>query len=234
MGSFKHKKLFDFKKLTSKNIDGRRMYESPSGMSLPSITTILGWFKRESIQEWRKKVGEEEANKISTQSSRRGTAVHQICEDYLNNKEYTLKHMPSNLNLFRAIKPIIDKNIKTVYHQEVPLYSERLRVAGRVDLICNWNGKDTIVDFKTSGKPKKKEWIQDYFIQATAYSLMFEHLTGYHIPNVAILMTVENGEPLLFEETIYPYVQQLLNKLEEYHAHFENEQIEAQISNAGA
>ena len=111
MGSFKHKKLFDFKKLPYKTVDGRRMYESPSGIQLPSITSILGWFKKEGIKEWRERVGEEEANKISVQSSRRGTAVHQICEDYLNNKEYTLKHMPSNLNLFRTIKPILDKNV---------------------------------------------------------------------------------------------------------------------------
>jgi genome maintenance exonuclease 1 len=220
MGSFKHKKLFDFKKLPYKNVDGRRMYESPSGIQLPSITSILGWFKKDSLKEWREKVGEEEANKISVHS--------------LNNKEYTLKHMPSNLNLFRTIKPILDKNVELVYHQEVPLYSDKLRAAGRVDCVCKWNGKDAIVDFKTSSKPKKKEWIQDYFVQATAYSLMFEYVTTYHIPNIVICMAVENGEPLVFEDTIYPYVPTLLTKVEEYHAHFEDETIAHQIANAGA
>ena len=234
MGSFKHKKLFDFKKLPYKNVDGRRMYQSPSGLSLPSITSILGWFKKDSIQEWRKKVGEEEANKITTQSSRRGTAVHQICEDYLNNKEYTLKHMPSNLEMFRTIRPILDKNVELVYHQEVPLYSDKLKAAGRVDCVCKWNGKDSIVDFKTSRKPKKKEWIQDYFVQATAYSLMFEFVTSIHIPNIVICMAVENSEPLVFEDTIYPYVPTLLSKVEEYHANFEEQTIAHQIANAGA
>ena len=95
-------------------------------------------------------------------------------------------------------------------------------------------GKDAIVDFKTSSKPKKKEWIQDYFIQATAYSLMFEYVTTYHIPNIVICMAVENNEPIVFEDTIYPYVPQLLSKVEEYHAHFEDETIAHQIANAGA
>ena len=238
MESFKHKKLFDFKKLPYKNYNGRRLYETPSGMTYPSITSILGWFKKDSIQEWRKKVGEKEANKISTQSSRRGTAVHQICEDYLNNKEYTLKHMPSNLELFRTIRPILQKNVELVYHQEVPLYSDKLRAAGRVDCVCKWNGKDSIVDFKTSRKAKKKEWIQDYFVQATAYSLMFEFLTKIHIPNIVICMAVENDEPVLFEDTIYPYVPTLLSKLEEYHAYHDNERmdeiIEDQIAKAGS
>lgn len=238
MELFKHKKLFDFKKLPYKNSNGRRLYESPSGKMLPSITSILGWFKKDSIQEWRKRVGEEEANKISAQSSRRGTAVHQICEDYLNNKDYTLKHMPSNLEMFRTIKPILDKNVELVYHQEVPLYSEKLRAAGRVDCICKWDGKDSIVDFKTSRKPKKKEWIQDYFVQATAYSLMFESITEIHIPNIVICMAVQDSEPLLFKDTIYPYVPTLLNKLEEYHAYFDNENIdkvfELNISKAGS
>ena len=142
--------------------------------------------------------------------------------------------MPSNLNLFRTIKPILDKNVELVYHQEVPLYSDKLRAAGRVDCVCKWNGKDAIVDFKTSSKPKKKEWIQDYFVQATAYSLMFEYVTTYHIPNIVICMAVENGEPLVFEDTIYPYVPTLLSKVEEYHAHFEDESIAHQIANAGA
>ena len=142
--------------------------------------------------------------------------------------------MPSNLNLFRTIKPILDKNVELVYHQEVPLYSDKLRAAGRVDCVCKWNGKDAIVDFKTSSKPKKKEWIQDYFIQATAYSLMFEYVTTYHIPNIVICMAVENNEPIVFEDTIYPYVPQLLSKVEEYHAHFEEQTIAHQIANAGA
>ena len=146
--------------------------------------------------------------------------------------------MPSNLEMFRTIKPILDKNVELVYHQEVPLYSEKLRAAGRVDCICKWDGKDSIVDFKTSRKPKKKEWIQDYFVQATAYSLMFESITEIHIPNIVICMAVQDSEPLLFKDTIYPYVPTLMNKLEEYHAYFDNENIdkvfELNISKAGS
>ena len=124
MGSFKHKKLFDFKKLPYKNVDGRRMYESPSGIQLPSITSILGWFKKDSLKEWREKVGEEEANKISRRAAGRGTKVHHMAEDYLNNDPvYTQGEMPHVIQLWNALKKSIDGHVDNVQAQEVPLYS---------------------------------------------------------------------------------------------------------------
>ena len=171
---FKHKRLHKFKELETETVNGKRHYVLPTGGLYPSITTILGWFKAKAIKEWREKVGEEEAKKITVKSSRRGTAVHQICEDFLNNKEDCLiKHMPNNIVMFKSIRPILEKNIKVVHHQEVPLYSNKLSIAGRVDCICKWNDRPAIVDFKTSRKPKREEWITDYFEQCTAYSLMF-------------------------------------------------------------
>ena len=236
MKTFTHTPLPEssVKEVYTETINKKRFYVTPDGHKYPSITTVLSGRAKEGINAWRERVGEAVANQIMRTAAKRGTAVHELCEDYLNNKEYTLKHMPSNLNLFRTIKPILDKNVELVYHQEVPLYSDKLRAAGRVDCVCKWNGKDAIVDFKTSSKPKKKEWIQDYFIQATAYSLMFEYVTTYHIPNIVICMAIENNEPIVFEDTIYPYVPQLLSKVEEYHAHFEDESIAHQIANAGA
>ena len=234
MELFKHKKLAEFEKLKSKNEDGRRVYLTPSGEKYPSITSVLGYFKKASIQEWRDRVGAEEANKISTQSSRRGTAVHQICEDYLNNKDYTLKHMPSNLAMFRTLKPILDENIKTVYHQEVPLYSDKLQIAGRVDCVCNWNGEDAIVDFKTSRKIKKRAWITDYFLQGTAYSLMFESLTGIHIPKIVIVMAIDNEKPAVYEESIYQWTAQLLDKIERYKAYVNEKRVYQYIQENGA
>ena len=172
---FKHKRLHKFKELQTETVDGKRHYVLPHGGLYPSITTILGWFKKKAIKEWRERVGEEEAKKVAVKSSRRGTAVHQICEDFLNNKENCLiKHMPNNIVMFKSIRPILETNIKEVHHQEVPLYSNKLSIDGRVDCICKWNDRPAIVDFKTSSKPKKDEWIQDYFEQCTAYSLMFE------------------------------------------------------------
>ena len=232
---FKHKRLHKFKELQTETINGKRHYVLPTGGLYPSITTILSWFKAKAIREWRERVGEEEAKKITVKSSRRGTAVHQICEDFLNNKEDCLiKHMPNNIVMFKSIRPILEQNINVVHHQEVPLYSNKLSIAGRVDCICKWNDKPAIVDFKTSGKPKKEEWITDYFEQCTAYSLMFEEMTKIHIPDIKIVMAVENSEPIVFEKTIYDYIPGLLTKLETYKAYYQQKQEEKLLANAGS
>ena len=232
---FKHKRLHKFKELKTESVDGKRHYVLPSGGLYPSITTILGWFKAKAIKEWRERVGEDEAKKIAVKSSRRGTAVHQICEDYLNNKEDCLiKHMPNNIVMFKSIRPILETNIKEVHHQEVPLYSNKLQIAGRVDCICKWNDRPAIVDFKTSSKPKKEDWIEDYFEQCTAYSLMFEEMTKIHIPDIKIVMAVENSEPILFEKTIYDFIPGLLTKIETYKSYYEEKQQEKLLANAGS
>ena len=232
---FKHKRLHKFKELETETVNGKRHYVLPTGGLYPSITTILGWFKAKAIKEWREKVGEEEAKKITVKSSRRGTAVHQICEDFLNNKEDCLiKHMPNNIVMFKSIRPILEKNIKVVHHQEVPLYSNKLSIAGRVDCICKWNDRPAIVDFKTSRKPKREEWITDYFEQCTAYSLMFEEMTKIHIPDIKIVMAVEDNEPIVFEKTIYDFIPGLLTKLETYKTYYEQKQQEKLLANAGS
>ena len=232
---FKHKRLHKFKELETETVNGKRHYVLPTGGLYPSITTILGWFKAKAIKEWREKVGEEEAKKITVKSSRRGTAVHQICEDFLNNKEDCLiKHMPNNIVMFKSIRPILEKNIKVVHHQEVPLYSNKLSIAGRVDCICKWNDRPAIVDFKTSRKPKREEWITDYFEQCTAYSLMFEEMTKIHIPDIKIVMAVEDSEPIVFEKTIYDFIPGLLTKLETYKTYYEQKQQEKLLANAGS
>ena len=232
---FKHKRLHKFKELETETVNGKRHYVLPTGGLYPSITTILGWFKAKAIKEWREKVGEDEAKKITVKSSRRGTAVHQICEDFLNNKEDCLiKHMPNNIVMFKSIRPILEKNIKVVHHQEVPLYSNKLSIAGRVDCICKWNDRPAIVDFKTSRKPKREEWITDYFEQCTAYSLMFEEMTKIHIPDIKIVMAVEDSEPIVFEKTIYDFIPGLLTKLETYKTYYEQKQQEKLLANAGS
>ena len=232
---FKHKRLYKFKELKTESVNGKRHYVLPHGGLYPSITTILGWFKAKAIKEWKERVGEEEAKKIAVKSSRRGTAVHQICEDFLNNKENCLiKHMPNNIVMFKSIRPILETNIKEVHHQEVPLYSNKLQIAGRVDCICKWNDRPAIVDFKTSSKPKKEDWIEDYFEQCTAYSLMFEEMTKIHIPDIKIVMAVENSEPILFEKTIYDYIPGLLTKIETYKNYYEEKQQEKLLANAGS
>ena len=215
MGSFKHKKLFDFKKLPYKNVDGRRMYQSPSGVQLPSITSILGWFKKDSLKEWRQRVGEEEANRVSRIASTRGTQVHNILENYVSNKEYLEGELPHNIQTFKDIQPIIDANLQKVYAMEVPLYSKHLGIAGRFDLVGQWNGQESIIDWKTSRKLKKEEWVSGYYMQAAAYAIMWEERTGRPIKQLVIAIAGDEG-PQIFVGDRDDWSDKLMETINEY------------------
>ena len=201
-------RLPELKAVTTKN---GRVYVTPEGRKYPSITTILGELSKESINAWRRKVGAEEANRISTQSSIRGTAVHQLAEDYLNNKpDWDKGAMPVNLMSFRDIKQILDERVNNIWQQEVPLYSDKLEIAGRVDCIAEFDGVLTIIDFKTARKPKKKEWIQNYFMQGSFYGAAFFEQTGVPIKQTAIIIAVDGNEPQVFVEPTFDYLKPLL------------------------
>ena len=149
--------------------------------------------------EWRKRVGEAEANRISTQAAVRGTALHSIAEKYLLNQDsYPAKTMPANMHTFAGIQKLLDQHVDTVHAIEAPLYSLEINAAGRTDCVATWDGIPSIIDFKTSRKLKKEEYIESYFLQATAYSIMFEELTGVNIPQFVILIAVDNEEPQVF------------------------------------
>jgi len=137
---------------------------------------------------------------------------HSICEDYLLNKEYYPEGvMPANVMTFSSIKPVLDKRIGLIYAIEAPLYSKRLNTAGRTDCIAEFDGVVSIVDFKTSLKPKKEEWIEDYFLQATCYSIMAEDLRNLEIPQIAIIIAVDGQpEPQVFVKDKYLYVEKVL------------------------
>lgn len=198
---FTHTTPYEITKLKRVEEGGKRYYMTPSGNKYPSVTTVSGIFAKEGIVQWRKLVGEEQATKITTQASVRGTAVHKLCEDYINNEPDFLEgHMPANVASFNHIKDIIDRNINNVVMQECPLYSDYLRVAGTVDCIAEWNGKLSIIDFKTSRKIKKKEWIENYFMQEAAYAVMFEERTGKSVSQLVTLISVDNEEPQVFIE----------------------------------
>jgi genome maintenance exonuclease 1 len=187
--------------IKTENINGGRYYVTPTGVKYPSITTVLSILSKKAIMEWRKRVGAEEANKISTKAARRGTNVHQMCEDYLNNKEYiTKKTMPVDKEMFGTLKPILDERINNIHTQEATLYSDYLGVAGRVDCIAEFDGRLSVIDFKTSRKLKKKEWISNYFQQASAYCVMYEERTGIPIDQIVILIAVDEEEPQVFIE----------------------------------
>jgi genome maintenance exonuclease 1 len=208
---------------TRKTTERGRKYFTPEGNAYPSITTVLSAMDKSGLLEWRKRVGEEEANRISTQAATRGTAVHKLAEDYLNNNEDWQKdHMPSNLFSFAQIKKILDERVNNVWMQETFLYSDRLKCAGQVDCIAEFDGELSIIDFKTSRKPKKAEWIQNYFIQASFYAAAFYERTGIPIKQGVILVMVDGDDPQVFKIPTYDYLPQFLSVRKKYRDLHEN------------
>lgn len=207
----------NLKELETVTKDGKRFYVTPEGKHYPSVTTVSGFSKAQVIKEWRQRVGEEQANKISTQASVRGTAVHKLCEDYLNNvDDYQKGHMPINIAAFTPLKHLLDNHVNNIVMQEVPLYSNYLEVGGRVDCIAEWDGKLSVIDFKTAKKLKKKEWIDNYFMQASAYCVMYEELTGQPINQIVIAITVDDENPQVFIEKRDDHIWNFVNLRKQY------------------
>jgi len=199
--------------------DGKRYYTLADGTRLPSVTTVLGVQKKQAIFEWRKRVGDEEANRISKQATSRGTNVHTICENYLNNKQDYMKGiMPDALEYFLSIKPYLNK-IDNIHYQEAALWSKQLGMAGRVDCIAEYEGELSVIDFKTSSRVKNREDILDYFWQTTAYSLMYEEMIGRPINNLVIIMAVKDSDPLIFKENVQDHIDGLAEAINYYHNH---------------
>ena len=188
----------DFPKLLrTTSSDGTRVYETPSGRAYPSVTTITGLHSAKGIMEWRKRVGEAEANRISGRASARGTRIHNYCESYLLG-ESTEPDM-FDAEMFNSIKPLLDQ-IDNIHALEDPLYSDHLQVAGTVDCIAEFQGKLSVIDFKTSSKPKDRDDIHNYFMQTSAYAVAFEERTGIPIGRLVIIMAVDNDDPRWFIE----------------------------------
>jgi genome maintenance exonuclease 1 len=183
------------KRVTANN--GSRVYETPSGKAYPSVTTVTGLLKKQAIMEWRKRVGEEEANKISSKAANRGTRIHSLCEQYLLNKEIVPNMF--DVDMWQNMKPHLH-NINNIYALEQPLYSDHLEVAGTVDCIAEYNGKMSVIDFKTSRRLKHRDDIHDYFMQCSAYAVAFEEMTKIPVPQLVILIAVDDEKPLVFVE----------------------------------
>ena len=197
--------------------DSGRVYTDPNNNTYPSITTVLSILSEDAIKAWRARVGEEEANRISKTASNRGTAVHDLLERYVNNEsDFDKEVEPHIMQSFYDVKPVLDKCLTKVYAQEAGLYSERLGVAGRVDCVGEWNGIDSIIDYKTSKKLKKKEWIDSYFMQSTAYAIMWEERTGIPINQIVIVIAVDNEEPQIFIEKRENWSEKLIQTIAEY------------------
>ena len=223
MKNFNHVKLseLDFE-LESETTEAGRTYKTPGGKSYPSITTVLSNYNKKAIYEWRQRVGEEEANRVSRAASGRGTKLHNAVEKYLLNEMSDLKYssmMPDTKELFLKVKPFLDNHIGDVYGIEQPLYSDKLRIAGRCDCIAEWEGELSIVDWKTSSKVKQKEYIQNYFMQCAAYAEMFEERTGKPINQIVVAIVVEEtNSPLIFVENKSDYILPLQEYILKYNS----------------
>lgn len=200
--------------------DGFRYYTTPNGVRMPSITSVLSGYKQHVIDEWVARVGEEEAEKIKHAAGWRGTLVHEALEDYMNGidpKDIIHLNNPLILHGFNQIKASLDQHLTKVYGMEVPLYSDLLNTAGRVDLVCEYDGKLTILDFKTSLKSKMKEWIDSYFMQAAFYGLAWGERTGNMPEQIVIVMANDKGHPQVFVEPIGPWVYKMSKYVMNWH-----------------
>ena len=174
MKKFNHTPV-KLQKIKATTNNGNRLYETPDGALYPSITTVLSPRNKKGLMEWRKRVGEDVANHVARTAAARGTKVHHMCEDYLN-----------------------------IYAQEAGLYSDKYKVAGRVDCIAKYKGDISIIDFKTSTKERSDDWNENYYIQGSAYAEMFEELTGIVTDQIVILVVTEDG-------TVQEFVKQKSN-----------------------
>ena len=202
--------LHDYVELETEFTPQGKFYILPTGERLPSVTTVLSKHHKVDLGGWRKRIGEKRANEISTRALNRGTAVHELCEKYvMNNPEYFKGAMSVNLSTFRDVKPVLDHYITKVYGVEFPLYSVGLNTAGTADLLCDWKGSPAVVDYKTSTRVKKEEWIQSYFEQATVYSIMATHLLKIPFLKFVVIMIVDNELPIIYEKSPLGYVKQV-------------------------
>lgn len=213
---FNHLNLPTLADIPTQTVDGSRRY-CVNGKLLPSVTTVTSYQNRQSIAEWRERVGAEVANKISQFASTNGTKFHKIVEDYLNNidADYDSEKYEIALKLFSQFQPLLDQ-VDNIHYQECALYSETLGIAGRVDCIAEYDGKLSVIDFKSSSKPKYESQIQNYFVQETGYAMMYEEMTGKKVEQIVTLISCHSGETQVFVKNPADYVDTLKQYIVEY------------------
>ena len=217
MKKFKHQKI-NLPEIKATTTDGVRLYETPEGNKYPSITTVLSVRNKKGLFEWRKRVGEDVANYVARKAANRGTSVHHMCEDYLNNDFDEEKHKKKFLPyvLFNQLRESVLQKVDNIYAQECGLYSDKYKVAGRVDCIAEYDGKLSIIDFKTSSKERSDDWNESYYIQASAYAEMFEERTGIGINQITILVVTEDGVVQEFVKNKTEYLPLLSDVIKEW------------------
>ena len=206
-----HHEFPKLKRITSDT--GTRLYQTPSGKAYPSVTTITGQLAKKAIQEWRQRIGKEKAAAITAKASRQGTRIHYLCEDYLSNREFRKKEF--DLEMWESIKPELDR-IDNIHGLESKLFSDHLEVAGTVDCVGEYDGKLSIIDFKTSSKFKTKEQIKNYFMQTAAYAVAFEETTKIPVANLLIIMAVAHEGVVTFKEKRDTWIGEFIDLREKY------------------
>lgn len=216
--------LYNFSKL--ERIDGEpRMYVTPEGAKLPSVTSVTGFTTKEGIQQWRAKVGEAEANRVSKKASGRGTVVHNLTEKYiLKHDDFDKaksKAMPDAVDLFHKIRRVMNANVTSIHALEKMVWSDYLKVAGTVDCIGVYKGKLAVIDFKTSAKTKEERWIEHYFMQTSAYACAWYELTREPINSLVVIVANDvDSEAQIFEKTTYPYLMKFNVAREQFFSHY--------------
>jgi PD-(D/E)XK nuclease superfamily len=200
-----------------------RHYVLPSGTLAPSVTTVLGHFKKAGLEKWKDRVGHDAAETIKNRAATKGTRLHALLEDYCQGIESSKTIMPNTLWSFKQVKQILDEDVDNIEYVEANLYSEKLRLAGRTDVIAEYKGQRSIIDFKTSTAIKKVEYITDYFEQGTAYSEMYSELTGNPCDQIVIIIANDYEPPQVFTAQPDQYRESLLGKLAEYRKYIDSE-----------
>jgi len=222
--------------VTTETINRKRFYVTPEGNKYPSITTVLSNRKKEGLFEWRKRVGNDVANYVARTSAARGTKVHHMCEDYLNNEFDEEKHRKDFLPfcLFNQLKDQALCNLNNIYAQEAGLYSDKYKVAGRVDCVAEYKDTLSIIDFKTSSKERSDDWNENYYIQGSAYAEMFEERTKIKIDQVVILVVTEDGTVQEFVKNKQDYLPMLEESINAWSKSNETPiNIDGDVSNSG-
>ena len=222
--------------VTTETINRKRFYVTPEGNKYPSITTVLSTRKKEGLFEWRKRVGNDVANYVARTSASRGTKVHHMCEDYLNNEFDEEKHKKDFLPfcLFNQLKDQALCNLNNIYAQEAGLYSDKYKVAGRVDCVAEYKDTLSIIDFKTSTRERSDDWNENYYIQGSAYAEMFEERTKIKIDQVVILVVTEDGTVQEFVKSKQDYLPMLEESMNEWSRSNETPiNIDGDVSNSG-
>lgn len=215
-------KTFDHQFLEKKSLprqyeDGKRFYVTPEGEHCISVTTALSVLSKKGIEKWQQRVGVEEADKISKHRANLGTMFHEACEHYLLNEDIGPMY-PSTSFLFNTMKRHLDEHVGTIYGIEIPLYSTELKAAGTADLICDYRGKLSIVDFKTSTKPKNEKHILGYFLQSTTYAIMLNEMYNMQ-PEQIVILVAPDASPV--QEIIKP-IETYQKMTFDFWRHFQN------------